>query len=199
MDGKGHAKMATWTGAILGVTGIATSIAGYPEIGVGLTLGAFCGWLITPDADHNVLTEEERRWKGKPIIGPYMLETFAGYGAKHKHRGRSHWPLWGTVSRMWYFARRFLADATLLAYVVIVLILDGVMDGAVVDAVIPYLPGWPFFLSFFAGWAIQDFVHICTDIVWSWWRSERGRRQRGRVIAVTVILLISTVIFFVMG
>lgn len=149
---------------------------GQPETGIGLIVGGLGGFLVTPDADHNVVTIEEKRWKSIPIVGPYMLETFAGYGAKHKHRGRSHWPIWGTASRIWYFGRRFAADFLLLAYVVGVVFGGGTLDGSILVDVADHLPGFEFFAWGFVAWSVQDTIHILTDLVWS--DVKRAKKNR---------------------
>lgn len=190
MDGKGHASIA-WK-VMIGswAVGAVTAIAYSPEIGAGIALGGTSGWLITPDADHNVFTHEERRWKGRRLIGPYLLGIWAGYGAKYKHRGRSHWHLWGTMTRIWYFGRRFAADLLLAAYVLIVLIADSVMDGSAVEAAIPYLPGWAFFLAWFLTWSFQDSVHIETDRIWSYFTGPRWERHRGVIFWIVALLIV---------
>ena len=183
--------------ALESLVGAALIVRGDAWAGVGLVLGGIGGWLVTPDADHHVITEEEKRWKDRPVVGPYMLEVWAGYGAKHEHRGRSHWHVWGTVSRMWYFARRFLADWLLLAYVTVVLIGGGSLDGSMLADLIPYLPDGPFFMALFLGWVIQDSVHIETDRVWSWWKSKKGRKARRRTMAAVFWLAVGLLVLWI--
>lgn len=179
-------------------TGAAMALYGEPWAGLGLALGSVGGWFITPDADHHVKTHEEDRVEEWPVVGPYLQGVWAGYGSKYDHRGRSHWHVWGTVTRMWYFARRFMADFLFWAYVVGVIFLGQVMDGELVAQVVLHLPRGGFLGFLFLGWCVQDSVHIETDRLWSWWRSKKGRRQRGRVVRGVVwsgILIVVVWIF----
>lgn len=173
MDGRSHAQMAIGVEVGLVALGGLAILAGDVHQGSGLIVGGLCGFLVTPDADHHVLTYEEKRWKRVPILGPYMLEVFAGYGSKNRHRGRSHWVVWGTLSRVVYFGRRFAADSLLLAYVVGVVLLGGSFDGSEVSEFVERLPGGDFFAWLLVGWVLQDTVHILTDLVWSWWKKKR--------------------------
>lgn len=182
MKGKDHARIAAYMVVIETAAGLGIAAMGDHWVGIGLSIGSLGGYYITPDADHHIKTYEEKRWDDMPVVGPYLQETWAGYGAKERHRGRSHWHIWGTASRIWYFGRRFAADLLLLIYVWAVLLGGGQLDGDMVRALAPLLPGGGFVISVFAGWAIQDSIHIESDRLWSWWRSKRGRRQRRRVV-----------------
>lgn len=194
MDGKGHAKIARRVLIVESVAGAVLFAYGEPWAGVGLVFGGIGGLLVTPDADHHVKTYEEDRWDNVPILGKYLQGVWAGYGSKYKHRGRSHWHVWGTMTRWFYFGRRFMADALFAAYVVFVILLGGVFDGQTVAAAFPYLPRGGFVFFMFAGWTLQDSVHIETDRVWSWWRSKRGRRFRRRAVRFVLWVIVFVVI-----
>lgn len=158
MDGIGHARIAA-TVAVVGTA--AAAYAGITPVTGGVVAGLWAGWLITPDADHHTLTHEERRWKPVPLLGPYLIDLWSGYGSTRRHRGRSHWIIWGTATRIVYFARRIAADVLLFAYVA------ALASGTDLHVILPALPSGPFLLAMFAAWAVQDAVHIITDVIWS--------------------------------
>lgn len=200
MNGRDHARLARYAGLLESAAAVVYLYAGgHPEIVCGVAAGAFCGWLITPDADHHARTFEERRVEHIPLLGPYLLEVWAGYGAKRRHRGRSHWHVWGTITRIVYFGRRFSADILLAVYVGAVLLGGGQLDGEMVRAALPYLPGTRFFLSAFLAWTIQDSIHIESDRLWSWWRSLKGRRARRRLGWAVLWLLVLTTLYLSRG
>lgn len=197
MTGAQHAAIARRVLVVEATAGAALLIYGEPLSGIGLTLGGIAGLLVTPDADHHVKTYEEKRFENVPVLGRYLLEVWAGYGAKEEHRGRSHWHIWGTVTRILYFGRRFAADTLLLAYFLVVVVGSGVMDGSLLEALIPYLPRIGFFAFVFLGWTIQDSVHIESDRAWSFWRSKKGKKIKRRIVSTVVYSLLLLVVLVV--
>ena len=126
-----------------------------------LIVGAIAGWFITPDADVNGSSEEERRipqpfrffWK--LVLYPYSL--------LFRHRGISHWIVVGTFTRIFYLLIVF----TLVVH--------------------PQNVFWwyDFFLQnkkicmyVIVPWIVQDTVHYFYDIVSTYFVRKRNRQNR---------------------
>lgn len=182
MDGKGHARIAVVAGVA------ATSYAWWlvysgqwpVELARGVTVGAVAGWMITPDADHNVFTEEEKRWRRVPIIGRYMIGVWAAYGARYRHRGISHFPVIGTVTRMWHFGRALAADWLFMIWLAVVVIGGGTLLLTRSDLQILGLVSPDFWIGFVGSWMAQDVIHELTDVIWSDRKAAKKRRKKRR-------------------
>jgi len=104
-DGKTHARIAG-TGAV--VTCIAAPVAlvyGHapPDVAIGAVVGAACGYFATPDLDIPHRTHEEWRMiKRLPVLGRLWAAYWAAYGQLFTHRGISHAPVLGTLTRAGY-------------------------------------------------------------------------------------------------
>ena len=157
-DGVTHARIAL--GALVLGTGVALVALPQPwSVSAGLALG----WALTPDLDQDGSTIEESRWRKVPIIGWFLYLAFRTafwpYALIMPHRSLwSHGFVLGTAIRM--------------AYVV-----------GLVTLLFPSLGLWAWIqsnvditYSVFAGWMIQDVLHILLDL----WpdRPELVRRRR---------------------
>lgn len=86
---------------------IASTFVLYDRLGFDITLpihvGTVLGWLVTPDADQEGITWEDRRLlninKG---IGKLWIWYWKGYAKTYSHRGISHMPIIGTAGRWLY-------------------------------------------------------------------------------------------------
>lgn len=155
-DGIIHARVAgtiLLAGSALGTVAVAVdgqSIYWVTPFLVGLVNG----FLVTPDIDQNGTTTEESRFLLVPFIGRILFILFATYWYPYallfKHRGWSHIPVFGTLSR---FAYELLVNSLLFLLV---------EDQGIKDLVASVDPG-PWLGVFLAGWMIQDFGHLLFD------------------------------------
>lgn len=147
-DGVTHARIAL--GALVLGTGVALVALPQPlrySIPVGLALG----WALTPDLDQDGSTIEEARGRKVPIVGWFLYLAFRTafwpYALVMPHRSLwSHGFVLGTIIRM--------------AYVV-----------GLVTLLFPSLGLWAWLqsnlditYSVFAGWMVQDVLHILLDL-----------------------------------
>lgn len=137
MTGKQHAVVASTVavGTALAAPGIALYTG--PVVALGICLGTLVGWLITPDIDHHAITEEERRLiKHFGIFEHAWRLYWMPYEKLFKHRGMSHTPVIGTLTRAIYFPTPAM--------------LAGYLD-------------WNLLVGLLAGWVAQDLIHILGD------------------------------------
>lgn len=164
MTGKEHEKIALLILAPTVATSWVLYLNGYQEIAGGAALGAFTGLLVTPDIDLNTTTREEYRlYKLFWPLGFVWQNLWAPYGLAFSHRGWSHTPVIGTLTRV--------------AYIIIVTLLSMVTFNEwirfaqydkrlMIDPTILFVFFWynmTFCLSLFAMWCIQDIAHIVAD------------------------------------
>ena len=100
MNGQAH------TTVTIGVTGLLClayalkpneSSLLYAAMGSALTL------LVNPDADMEIVTGNERAFMRRvPLIGRVWLWLWYPYARMFRHRGVSHWPVVGTLTRAAY-------------------------------------------------------------------------------------------------
>ncbi len=92
MTGKNHDRTsATLTPAFALALALLTPTVSLPLALVGYTIG----WVsLSPDLDLP-RSNPKRRW------GPFGF-IWIPYAATHKHRGRSHWPVFGSLERFAY-------------------------------------------------------------------------------------------------
>lgn len=109
---------------------------------VPVAVGMAIGWFITPDMDVDGGTHEEQRW----LIGPVLRVIFWPYAKAFKHRGISHWPIFGTLTRLLYL----FGPAWLLC----------VALGVTWPTIEPRYLWWAL-----GGWAAQDTLHWVLDWV----------------------------------
>ena len=74
--------------------------------GYGLGGMLFGTYFADPDLDHDSLTRTETRIRRIPVLGRPLHLLFVAfwypYARMSKHRGPSHWPVVGTLSRLGY-------------------------------------------------------------------------------------------------
>ncbi len=118
------------------------------QVGLGLYLGALCGYVITPDADHRAMTREEyRAMKKWGVFGAVLVGYMMPYAYLFPHRSRwSHSIFPGTVLRILYVTWWLIG---------LILLLRFQLDLKVL---------WiPFYSSFIFGWSLQDAFHYRRD------------------------------------
>ena len=137
VTGKQHATVSTITASVTVLASPAlTRLVGYDAV-MGLIAGAIVGILVTPDIDHHVITYEEnriKRWCN--LCGKIWIIYWLPYSKAFKHRGISHAPIVGTMTRALYFP--------------LPVIVAGWFGIASV-------------VGLLAGWALQDLLHIAGD------------------------------------
>lgn len=158
-SGRTHATIAIGVGATITCGAlIATSHERIPyNDAVSLIVGAWVGWLITPDADVNGRSEEEQRmWNLFGPLGFAFQIMMYPYALLFKHRGVSHWHVVGTLTRLVYLilvslvVTRFWNEKTLS------ILIDTLYENQ--------RSIWIAFIS----WTFQDSVHIITDKISTW-------------------------------
>ncbi len=113
-----------------------------------VALGSVGGWLITPDLDITGRTYEEKRfYRWHPIIGFLWQAYWYLYAKVMKHRGVSHWPFVGTLTRWGYL------------FTPLIMVVVGM------DAV-PTL-NWYWIGLTYLIWSTQDIVHGVLDLLYS--------------------------------
>lgn len=129
-------------------------------------IGGFLGLLITPDIDHHARTVEEVRFYqlGK-VPGVVWEWLWYGYALFVPHRGLSHWPVIGTLSRMLYLAVLLRVASWLLAGFT-----GDVCHFADCEGVTVPLGAMALLLSYqslwagvLLGWIMQDLGHLLFD------------------------------------
>ncbi len=113
-----------------------------------VAIGAFAGWIITPDLDVQGRTYEEKRfYNWHPLIGFLWQAYWYVYAKFMKHRGVSHWPFVGTLTRWGYM------------FIPLVMMAVGLN-------LMPSL-NWEWVGMTFLVWAAQDIVHGTLDVLYS--------------------------------
>ncbi len=133
--------------------------------------GFFAGYMIgtfflSPDNDifHS---KPNKRWKFLRFIWKPYTKIFS-------HRGLSHIPVLGMITKLLYLSLVFLLLIVLIIVTVFLLnnylkveFLD-VNIGSILDInMFPTLIKHPFSVSFLVGLFLAEFVHIATDIIFS--------------------------------
>ena len=143
-SGKVHARVAVGVMCVTAAVSpyIAQSISVYAA--GGAAAGAVAGWLVTPDADIPHRTHDERRMiRRLGFAGRLWVAYWAPYGQLFTHRGISHVPFLGTLTRalyaLWW--------------------LPFVVDALPVPVPVPV----PFVVAMLAAWCVQDLAHIAAD------------------------------------
>lgn len=131
-------------------------------MGPAIATGYLMGYFIDPDLDQLSMTEGEGRiLKNFKIFGAIFLGVWLPYAYLFKHRGISHYPILGTLTRWGYLSTVFL------------LVLRPPME-KVLEGIITYPMAW---LGIFCGMAIADTIHSGADFGWikltrSMWRKR---------------------------
>lgn len=117
-----------------------------------VTLGNLAGLFIEPDLDQEMVTSSE--WRVVKLLGPLPGSIWSAfwmpYAMLMKHRGMSHWPIIGTLTRALYL----LVPAVVVSIVAVGHAL-WVWD---------YLP---YMIQFFVGLCISDIGHWVRDFSFS--------------------------------
>lgn len=168
-SGSTHARVSYLLQAPITVAGVVTAI-NYDDaqLGAGLVVGGLVGIIVTPDIDHHVVTQEELRfYQLGRIPGVLWQWLWAGYEIVVPHRGISHVPVVGTLTRALYLA--------VIARVLLWVMAGIAGDWCVMNAceVQPMTVGalWGiavnfhrFWLGVLAGWIVQDMGHWIFDL-----------------------------------
>jgi len=149
-SGKTHARIAGITTVSVCAAAPALVMFGQttPDIAAGLAIGAACGYFVTPDIDIPHRTHEEWRMiRRLPVLGRLWAAYWAAYGQLFTHRGISHAPFIGTLTRVvygfWWVV--FVPWAQLLPF---------------------QYAAW----SAFMAWSAQDMLHLAADGFKFQWR-----------------------------
>lgn len=138
-DGKAHAGIAALNVAISVPLALHLRTAYGDPVALGVVVGAGLGWLMTPDLDLPLKTHEENRLERRfGILGRVWIGYWYPYSWM-AHRGVSHWPILGTLTRAGY-AFWWLGPLGYLEP------LDPVFLAAVL-----------------AAWMVQDLYHLAAD------------------------------------
>lgn len=152
-DGHLHARDAKVVGIFL--TGLALSILPLAlywlpvwQVSLGILLGAWLGWWLTPDIDHTNSTQEEYRAMRKlGVLGAIWVGMWTPYAYLFKHRSIWSHSIIGTAIR---FGMIFLV--CFLFWLVVMKSIFGLE--------FPWSWGY---VSCFIAYTIQDMVHYMRD------------------------------------
>lgn len=100
----GYVHLNIWRRYLRVITFIALGLtAVHWQLGLGVFLGYLLGYYIDPDLDQIGLSAAEGRWLDDfKILGALFIALWIPYGYLAKHRGASHLPVVGTLSRWVY-------------------------------------------------------------------------------------------------
>ena len=151
-SGKTHERLGL---IALGVAAPVVLIQGWDPL---LLVGGGFGVLVTPDLDLPTKTHEEDRMMMIPLFGNFWIAFWSSYGWWFSHRGISHFPVLGTLTRVFWLVRPFLVLGLALFFlekneVIRILVKPE-------EALIK-----PWMLVFFLGWTCQDLVHEIADVI----------------------------------
>jgi len=128
---------------------------------VGLVVGGFCGFMVTPDIDHQWVTAEEqriKRWFGGTVLFMWRVFWLPFLLPGHRSVWTHSWPRGTVLRQLWVAAWLVLALSIVIS-----------LAGA--DAVAVYqdwfdewtLEIMAFLMALFVGWSWQDVVHLWMD------------------------------------
>ncbi len=152
-DGHLHEKDAKRVLRVVGPLALAIALMTIAwrdawQVGLGLYLGALCGYAITPDADHRTMTREEYRAMRKwGLLGAILVGYMTPYAFLFPHRSRwSHSMIPGTLIRILYVTWWLIVLTVLIRLKFNLNTL------------------WmPFYFSMIFGWCLQDAFHYKRD------------------------------------
>lgn len=143
-----------------------------PELLVAFGIGSGAGLLVTPDLDLVQITYTERLARRIPVLGLLLVASGLPYGMLFRHRGISHHPIWGTLSRWIYVVLVFLFWLVWMLGLMWIFLPDWVPALR-----LQWDPAYLWLLGFFClGWWVQDLTHLLADWVYSGWRRRQRRR-----------------------
>ena len=169
-SGRTHARVAVGLQVPLTIGGIMAGDMYDWGFGVGMIVGGLMGILITPDIDHHARTiEEDRFYDLGKWPGVAWEWAWTGYSLAIPHRGISHIPVIGTLTRVVYLAFMLRVITWILSGMAgDVCTLTGECVGVapvVVGAVaVIGMIGPTFWLGLLLGWMAQDFGHLLFDL-----------------------------------
>jgi len=176
-SGRTHFVLANLTEvAILGF-GVYAALQGDATTGVCMSIGGFVGIWITPDADLEGKTYTEKKIARIPVLGALWIIAWYAYAYVFQHRGISHIPALGTLTRMVYLF--FIAWKYMIFLVGFMTVYMG-GSGGLTDFIYGawWMPPldilWPIFL----GWATQDLIHEIADALY------RPTRPKGEKVTI---------------
>ena len=177
MQGKDHAKVASvvYAGAVAGAWFLYST--GQEELAVGVALGGFTGWLLTPDIDVNGTTYEEYRlYKLFWPLGLLWQNFWSPYGLIFAHRGWSHTPFIGTLTRIVYIVIAVtLAILTFNEYIFWM----GYDENLKSDVFLAFRfisQNVEMCIAWYLLWSLQDILHYVAD-KWSTAAKKEARRS----------------------
>lgn len=152
-SGRVHRAITIAATSAIACAGVASS---QPKIALAASAGCAFGVLIHPDLDQ----ESHAPW--------YWFV----YAKLFKHRGSSHWPIFGTLTRLAY-----MAIPLMLAWIMLEIWL------AISGMVLPQwtVPGWTLELAawWVLGLMVSDTLHWIADWkVWTIFRGSSNTRKR---------------------
>jgi len=135
---------------------------GLLQIAIGMIIGSFSGFAVTPDADHLAMTREEyRAMKRWGLFGVLLVAYMTPYAYLIPHRSKlSHTIFPGTLIRMAYMS------------IIPTLLIIVSMKWLNIDT----FPYW-LYIGLFFGWAAQDSLHYIRDGIGPF-GTDRKRRVR---------------------
>ena len=133
---------------------------------IAIFSGYLLGSFIEPDLDqYAITTSEARLYKWFKDVGAFIVGYFTWYAYRFKHRGISHYPIIGTLTRWVWMLFPFM----------IYWILSGNYDGFLI-----LKSKWLVYM--FVGNSISDILHIGADKNWFimkiFYRQIRKKKQK---------------------
>lgn len=193
-SGRTHAAVA-WTLSIpLGVAGAYAYLTGYPALGIGIGCGTLAGILVTPDADLEGTTwEEQRIYRLSTLLGLLWQWAWFLYARAIPHRGISHTPILGTLTRLIYIVIFF--------HIMIWLVTGAWLHYCQIAGCIPQIIRIPWgaidpqaWGGLVAAWSIQDLGHILFD------RKRKTRKRKPRIrhlLLPFLVIMLTRILCFI--
>jgi uncharacterized metal-binding protein len=158
-DGKTHSRAGV---IFIGATSVLSTVyirhAVNNEFALSLMAGSILGWLMPPDLDLPNRTHDEHRIMNlNPILGRLWVGFWASYGQVFGHRGISHWPIIGTLTRILWLFRHLILFVVFLALLETANYIDINVDFLNIEPNLYVLGG------ILIGWIGQDLVHLALD------------------------------------
>lgn len=198
-DGKSHSRYGVAGIAIAaGISGLCIYNNNY-ELAGGIFVGSILGWLMPPDLDLPQRTYDEHRIINlNPIAGTIWVGFWASYGQVFKHRGISHTPVIGTLTRVFWLFRH------MIAYIFVTIILSWTGLLTISDEINLPSISTSILLGIFLGWVFQDFIHLSLDGVLFGLNAPRRKfaRERNKIytaLALVVVALLTLAAYNLRG
>jgi uncharacterized metal-binding protein len=144
----------------------------HPSDFISFSAGYFIGtFFLTPDNDL-YLSRPNSRWK-------FLKFIWLPYTKLFSHRGISHIPIYGTITKIFYLSFIAFIFLFLLKVLINFLISDDNFQVSRFDNLdLRSFLNNVSFLSFFFGLILAEFVHIFTDIIYSSFKKLKPKRKR---------------------